>query len=178
MIRTAFLSLISLSLLLALGAKSSLAAPGDTQIKIGLVDISKIVRESKQGKKLKRQLENQSKRVASSVEGKLEKFEEQKEKFLRQQESLNSTARLERQEKLRQEKASLEREAADSRRSLQIKEKAGVEEIMKDAQGIIKDVGREESFTLILEKGPSPVVLYGDVSVDITEKVLKRLNNL
>ena len=172
---TLFFSVFSL---IGLSGSSALAAPSDAKIKIGLVDISKIVRESDRGQKLKKKLERDSKKVASEVEGKIENFEKTKEKFLKQKDSLNSTALLEKQEKLRQQKASLERDAADSRRSLQIKEKAGIEDIMKDTQNIIREVGEEENFTVILEKGPSPVVLYGDVSIDITDEVLKRLNDL
>lgn len=162
------------ALTIALLPMTSSAAQED--IRIGIVDINRALKESKAGEELKQKLEKSHSKLSGKVEKKAKEFERSKSAFMKQADSLKDSVRLKKQEELRQQKADLERMAADSRRSLQVEEKAGVEELITKLREVVSKVGRDEGFTLILEKGSTPLVLYGDRSIDITSKVVAKFD--
>ena len=51
----------------------------------------------------------------------------------------------------------------------------GVGELVEQLRKVVDQVGQDEGYTLILEKG-GPALLYADSKIDITEDVIKRFN--
>lgn len=143
---------------------------------IGIVDLNRALRESKSGQHLRRELEKSRGAAAKKIEKQMKQFETARDKFLKQSSSLNDSARLQKNEELRQQKANLERTAANSSRALKIKEQAEIEGLVRNLRKIVSQLGKEKGYTLILEKGSTPVVLYGDKSVDITAQVIKKFD--
>ena len=69
----------------------------------------------------------------------------------------------------------LKRRFEDSQAELQKKDQELTGKIIQELQGIIKEVGDRDGYTLILELGSSPV-LYFKKSSDITDDVLAVYN--
>ena len=124
-------------------------APGMSaaaDIKIGYVDLQRALNESSAGKKAKEDFERKGTVMRDEERRRLESEFENK-------------------------RLDLKRRFEDSQAELQKKDQELTGKIIQDLQGIIKEVGDRDGYTLILELGSSPV-LYYKKSADITDEVL------
>jgi Skp family chaperone for outer membrane proteins len=64
----------------------------------------------------------------------------------------------------------LQRTMTDLQQELQLKEREMMQDILKDLEGVVTELGRAEKFTLILDRSQ---ILFADQGVDITSKVIQ-----
>jgi outer membrane protein len=138
--------------------------------KIGFVDIQKAVISTKEWKasfvKFKADFAKEKKRI---------KIKEQKVKKLlgelsKQSFVLDPELKKKKEEKLRKEKVDFERYVQDRNEEFGKKEKEMTQKILQKMVAIIKKIGKEKSYTMILEqKG----LLYHDRGKDLTKIATK-----
>jgi len=156
---------------------ATLCAPGlaAADVKIGYVDLQRALNESSAGKKAKEDFRGQVEKLEVQLKGKKEELDRLKEEL----ESKGTVMADDRRRKLESEfetkRLDLKRRFEDSQAELQKKDQELTGKIIQDLQGIIKEVGDRDGFTLILELGSSPV-LYFKKSADITDDVLSVYN--
>jgi len=143
-------------------------------IRIGVVDLQKIVELSNAGKKIqkelskkKKRLEDKLKREGSVIEGLRKNLERQAQVMSREQ-----RGDKEREINIKiYDFKSLEKKAKEELFKLQ-NEKLDV--MRKDIFEIVQKIGKSEGYTLIIDKIG---VLYFDQAVDVTDKLLEKYNN-
>ena len=171
-----FLLPVLIGLGLGLGADiSTAAASPDRQLRIASVDMQKALVGSKSGGEAQKKYEEEVKKSQAQLDEKKKAFEAQRDEFEKQSASLNEKARAEREEKLRAAEKELRRDFADLQDKLRRTNGQLVGDLVKKIRGIVEKIGKDEGYTLVLEKG-SPALLYADAAVDLTDRVIKEFD--
>jgi outer membrane protein len=143
------------------------------KIKIGFIDIQRAITESSAGKKAKARFDAQVKKAESDLLKEKQELERLKADFdkkgplLKEDERRNLEADLER--RFRQ----YQRVGQDHQQELRQKEGELTQDILKELQQIVSEIGKAEKFTLIVERSQ---ILYSDQGIDITNKVIETFN--
>ena len=164
-------AVLALALAFILSSASVFAA-GETGSKVGVLNIQRVILESKAGKiaKIEFDKEFEVKRTALAA----------KEKSVRALESdlkasgakMKADARKIKEEKMAEEIKDFQRLKQDMEEGLKKKDSELTSKILKDILDITKNIGTQGGYSLILQAGPQ--VVYMDNAVDITDEVLKK----
>ncbi len=171
-----FVFAVAAALIAAVASAQGTAAPPPAAgIKIGVINVERLIQESALGK----EAFNRVKKLndAKKEEGeKLSKELREMEQKLADQGSAMADDKRDALQKGYQEKAiAFKRFQDDANRDLEAAQKKELSELERRVFPIINQVGKEKGFTLILNKFQSGLVFVDD-SVDITDEVLKVFN--
>ena len=153
---------------------SGSVASAQERIKIGFIDIQRVISESQPGKRAKERFQAQVKKAESDVVKErqdLEKLKadiEKKGPLLKDEERRNLEADYQRRS------VTLQRAMSDYQQELQQKNNEMMADILKELEQIVNEVGKADKFTLILERSQ---ILYSDQGIDITSKVIETFNS-
>ncbi len=163
-----WVALVSLAQGLGLGLRSALA---EDAVHIGTVDMQKALQTVEAGKKAKAQLEkdfNAKKKELQAEEGQIRKATDE---FKKQSLVMSDEARAKKQAELQDRIVKFQELTARSQMEIQQKEKELTQPIVVKIKGIIADIAKKRSFTVVLEKNDNNV-LYSLEKDDITTEVI------
>jgi outer membrane protein len=149
-------------------------AAAQEKIKIGFVDIQRVIAESQAGKQAKERFQAQIKKAEADVAKERQDLEklradiDKKGPLLKEEERRNLEAEFQKRS------VALQRAMSDYQQDLQQKNNQLMSDILKDLEQIVNEVGKAEKFTLILERSQ---ILYSDQAIDITSKVIDTYNS-
>ena len=86
------------------------------------------------------------------------------------------SAVIKKEEELIEKEKSLKRSFVDSKEALRRKEGLLKAELIGGIRKVTAEIGKEKSYSLILEGGDNSV-LYADSGIDITDEVIKRFDS-
>ena len=158
-------------LLLALMAPLAMA---QERVKIGYVDIQRVISESQTGKLAKERFQAQVKKAESDVQRERQDLERMRADLDKKGPLLKEEERRNMEVDFQKRSVNLQRAMGDYQQDLRAKENEMMADILKDLEGVVTDVGKSENFTIILERSQ---ILYSDQAVDITTKVIEAYNN-
>jgi len=145
------------------------------ELKIGYIDLQRIVYESDAGKKAKSELDALIKSKQVVVDEKRQTLEKLKSDLEKQASALSPGARKGKQDDYEKIEREYLRLAQDAEAELRKKDSELKEIILKDVFELMNKIGKEEGYALILDKG---IAVYLDKSLDITDSVIKKYNEL
>jgi outer membrane protein len=171
-----FLLTVAAALVAAAAHAQATSAPAPTAgLKIGVINVERLVQESALGK----EAFNRVKKVndQKKEEGdKLSKDLREMEQKLADQGSAMAEDKRDALQKSYQEKAiAFKRFQDDATRDLEAAQKKELSELERRVFPVINQVGKERGYTLIFNKFQSGLV-FADDAVDITDEVLKVFN--
>jgi len=143
------------------------------QIKIGLIDVQRVLSESNAGKKARDRFQVQVKKAEADLLRQKQEMEKLKADMDKKGPLLKDDDRKNLEKELQRKYVNYQREMRDSQEELQQKEREMTGEILKELETVVSEVGKSEKFTLILERAQ---LLYSDQAVDITSKVVELYN--
>jgi outer membrane protein len=159
----------------ATAAPATIMTGASGPIKIGVINVERLVQESALGKEAFNRVKklNESKKEEAD---KLSKEIRDMEQKLADQGSAMTDDKRDQLQKSYQEKAiSFKRFQDDANRELETAQKKELGELERRVFPVINQVGKEKGFTLIFNKFQSGLV-YADDAVDLTDDVLKVFN--
>jgi outer membrane protein len=145
--------------------------------KIGIVDLSRAVNESEQGKKAKAELEIVVKKKQEALDEKGKALEKLKAEIEKQGSVMSAEARKNKEDDLDRLTREYQRGLTDSQTEVRKKESELTGNIVKELRRIINDVANEEKYDLVLDNNPA-LVAYVNKGIDITDEVIKKLDEL
>jgi len=150
-------------------------AAGETGSKVGILNIQKVILESKAGKiaKIEFDKEFESKRIALAAKEKSARATEDELKTSGAK--MKADARKMKEEKLAEDIKEFQRLKQDMEEELKKKDNELTSTILKDILDISKKVGDEGGYSLILQA--SPQIVYMNNAIDITDAVLKKYDS-
>ena len=160
---------------LGAGAMVSLSAPQAAHAaipkvkKMAMVDLQRVLNETKAGKAARKKLEGSGKSKAAKFEKKRAKLEKDFAKL----QTLKGAELAAAQEQLQKDQLELQNLYATMQQGLMEDEAKMTEKFYKNAAAIVKDISKEEGLDLVLVRDPMTVIYTKD-SLDITEDVIKR----
>ncbi len=161
-----------------LGALASLLGPSmalAADLKIAFVDQRQAIISSERGREAERILGE----LASKIQGELEPQQEDIRRLGAELEAqryvLTPEAIEDRRLDLVKRGRDLDREVQEAQESLQLEERKMLAPLVKEFGLAVQEIGKDKDFSLILDRA-SPGVLYLQDALDITELIVKRLN--
>ncbi|MFQ5665736.1 MAG: OmpH family outer membrane protein [Candidatus Binatia bacterium] len=143
--------------------------------KIGYVDLQRALNESDAGKKAKEEFKVQVDKLQANLKKQKDEIDALKNQLERKSVVMKERERSNLEDDYRKKLRDFERAYKDSQADLQKKDNELTGVIIKDLQAVIRDYGKQEGYTLILES-TSSAVLYGAKSADLTDEIIGRYN--
>ncbi|RMD60328.1 MAG: OmpH family outer membrane protein [Nitrospirae bacterium] len=178
-----FLVILVIIALTPLLSHAKIPFTGNEEQKIGYVNIFKALNESKKGKEAKAKLEQMRKEKLKEIEKKRKDIESLKEELIKQSSVLSEGSRKDKQLKLEKLERDYKRAYKDAQYELNRKEMELTSKILKEIREVVREIGKEGSYTIILTDIPisnlsesGGLLLYIDKKIDITDEVIKRYN--
>ena len=153
-----------------------LATPAaSAEVKIGYVDLQRALNESEAGKRAKAEFKVQVDKLEARLKGKKEELDRLKAELDRKSVVMRDEERTKLEEDFQRKRLDLKRQFEDSQAELQKKDNELTGVIIRDLQVVIRQIGEQEDYTVILEASSSPV-LYAAKSADLTDRLLSAYN--
>ena len=157
--------------MLALFSSASLA---QERVKLGFVDYQRVIAESAAGKRARDRIQAQVKKAEADTLKDRQEFERLRNDLDKKGPLLKDEDRRNLEADLQKRSVNLQRVMADYQQEIQQKERETMQEIFKELEQIVSEVGKADKFTLIVERSQ---ILYSDQGIDITSKVIESYNS-
>ncbi|HAM50266.1 MAG TPA: hypothetical protein DCP92_06070 [Nitrospiraceae bacterium] len=170
----AFVWICTAILVATVAVKGSFA---EELVKIGYVDLRVALNESDAGKAAKAELETLIKTKQVAIDEKGKNVEKLKVELEKQSSVLSGDAKKAKEDEIERLVRDYQRLVQDSQGEVKKKEDKYTETIIKELRVIVDQIGKEEGYSLILENVEG-IILYSNKGLDLTERVLKRYNEM
>jgi outer membrane protein len=151
------------------------AALGADGVKIGSVDVQKVLVLSDAGKEAKEQLAGKGNRYEAEKNTREEELKKLKGDLEKQSVVLADDARKAKEQLFMQKRKELDRFLKDAQEDLQAKNDELTSRLVEGIVKLIQDYGKKNGYSLIFVKNEGMV--FVDENVDLTEAILKAFNS-
>lgn len=158
-------------LLLGLSWTSGMA---QDRMKIGVIDVRRVVSESAAGKRAGERLQTQVKKAEADTLKERQELERMRTDIEKKAPLLKDEERRNLESDFQKRSVILQRTMSDLQQEIQLKEREMMQSILKDLEGVVVEVGKADKFTLILDRSQ---ILFADQGIDITNKVIETFNS-
>jgi len=141
-------------------------------VRVGFVDIQRVLARSSAGVAAREQLEKEKAAMQRQVDAQRGDIEKLREELEKKGQLLSVDARREKQEQLERKVRDARRLVDDLQGTLQKKEEALLAKVLQDVSGLIQKVSKDRGFGLVLERQRSSI-LYATPESDLTDDVLR-----
>jgi outer membrane protein len=155
-------------------AFSASMATAQERVRIGFVDIQRVIGESQAGKRAKDRFQAQIKKAEADVIKERQDLERLRSDLDKKGPLLKDEERRNMEADFQKRSVNLQRTMGDYQQDLRQKENEMMAEILKELEGVVSELGKSEKYTLILERSQ---ILYSDQGADITTKVIEAYNS-
>ena len=152
----------------------ALPAWAQEKVKIGVVDIQKVISESHGGKVAKERFRTHVKKVETDLIREKQEVERLKSDFDKKSPLMKDEDRRNLEKEIQKRERGYVLSARDSQEELRQKEGEMTGEIFKDIVKVVNEVGKGDKFSIIVERSQVP---YSDEGIDITKKVIDLYNS-
>ena len=164
------ISALFITLSLAL-ASTALGAEG---VKIGSVDVQKIIINSDAGKEAKEQLAVRANKYEGEKNSREEELKKLKAELEKQNVLLSESARSAKEKDYQQKLKEYQRFMKDAQDDLQGKNDELTNKIVESIVKIIQEYGRKNGYTIVFVKNDG--MIYVEERADLTDEILKAFN--
>ncbi len=148
------------------------AAAAQPPVRIGFVDIQRILARSSAGLAAREQIEREKGTMEKDVNGKRVELEKLREELDKKGLLLSPEARKEKQETLERKVRDLSRLVDDYQKELEKKEQGLLQKVLQDLSGVIERYGKQRGYVVIVEKRRAGII-YGAAEADLTDEIIK-----
>ena len=166
---------LAITLVAALMA-STVAPTLYAQTKVAVVDLQRALNETKDGQKAKRKLKRLFKKRQQELDGAQNKLKKMKDEIERQKNVLGREALAKKLESYQKAFVDLQTTYVEYQRELAKKEGQLTSKILERMQGILRTIGQQENYTVIIEANEGGVV-WAPSSIDLTQRVIDKYNS-
>lgn len=164
----------TLLVILALSLVSGYAL---AQTKIAVVDPQKILRFSKEGKKILSELEAYKSRKEAEIQRRSKEVKKLEDKIATQRLTLSQEALNKLMEELDRKKTALKRYVEDAQKELTKLQQEKFMAFQRTARRVVEKVAKTKGIDIVFDRMQSGIV-YNNPAIDITNDVIKELDRL
>jgi outer membrane protein len=167
---------INFTLILALCLAPTLAlAQGP---KIGVVNANRVVQECKKGKAFFTELEGFKKKKDDEIKGQITTAQNMQKDAQAKAASMSDDKKREIANNLEKMEREIKRLGEDAQRETTGKLNEGLERFQRELGPLIRQIALEQGLQLVFNDGPSSGIVFRDPSVDITDAVIKKYDEM
>jgi len=159
----------------SVGAQSTTPpAPAATAgpIKIGYIDVQRVLARSAAGVAAREQLEKERAGIQKEMDGRRQELEKLRDEIEKKGPLMTADARREKQEQFERKRRDAARAADDFQKELEKREATLLQKVLQEMGGVIERVGKEKNYYMIVEKRNAGV-LYATTDADLTDEVIR-----
>lgn len=145
------------------------------ELKIGVVDLFKVLNESEEGKRAISELQKMVDSRQKSLEEKQRKIQSLREDYEKKRSILSEEARKSREEEIEKLSRELQRTAADYQVEVQKRQNEITQSMLREIRQIINEFAQKEGYSLVIERAEQ-LLIYITPSIDITDKIISLFN--
>ena len=150
-------------------------AAQDEPIKIGVVDVDRAINSSEDGKAAREEMARKEREAEAQMAPLVEQYKALNEEIEAQKFVLSDESLRQKQYDLLQLQNQLEYRGKQIQNQFKIDAKRIQEPLYNKLRQIINDMGREQGFTMILQRAASGLI-YSREALDITDLIIVRFN--
>lgn len=151
------------------------AAP---DLRLAVVDVNEVINNIEEGKLAKDNLEKEKVEKEKALEGKKSEFQKLKTDYDKQKLILSQEALMEKQKELQVLAADIQNALFAANDELNKKYNDTLMNLYRKVESVVAKLAKENSYSMVLEKGDGRGVMYTVDSYDITKKVIDTYNNV
>jgi outer membrane protein len=148
---------------------------GSAELKVGCVDIQKAMNECQAGIEAKKAITKEMDKLQKLFAERQRELQTMKESLEKQAPMLNPEARTTKEKDFQSKVRDYQRWLDDNQKEIQQKGQDIERTISQGLQRVIKKIGEEEGYTLVLEKNEN-LVLFSSKAIDFTDRVIKNFD--
>ncbi len=161
--------------LFMIGLLTMAAVSANAEVKIGVVDVQKVVLNTSAGKKMKKDIESEIEKKKKDIKKKEDDFKKRVEEFEKKRQVLSDKVREEQQMELQMDMRKFQEEVQKSQMAIQQKEVEGLKPLVEKIQKVIAEIAKDKDLSVVLEKSDrGGGVVWAKGELDITDEVTKR----
>jgi len=145
------------------------------ELKVGIVDMQKALDECEAGKAAASKMEKKYKEMQEKIQGRRDKLQNMQTELNSQSGVLSEQAKQNKMAEYQDKLKNLKRMIEDSNSKLKRQERSYVNRITEDLIQVVKELGKELKYDIVMEKQEAGVV-HNSETVDITPIVIERYN--
>ena len=153
-----------------IGSASAIFSAG-TSLKIGVVNMERILRESKTAQRASDRLNEEGQRRQEEIEAMSRRFKTKLERFEKDAASMSEAERVNERRELAEMERDVTRRSREAREEFNQRRNEEVLLLQNRAARIIQDVSRREHFDLVLYE-----FFYASDRIDLTKRVIDELD--
>ena len=142
------------------------------ELKVGYVDLQKALNMSSSGKAAKEKMKAKFKDYDADVQKKQDELKKLKDDLEKQAMLLSAEARAAKERDYQQKVKDYQRMTKDIQEELQQADQDYTRKILEEIFKVVQNVGKQDGYTLILEKTESSILFAND-SIDLTDRVIQ-----
>lgn len=147
----------------------------DEGVKIGVVDVDQALNATEEGKAARDEFTRKQRDAESEVQPMVDRFRDLQEELKGKKYVLSDDALFQKQVELAELQNKIDNKLKELEGQLKIDQNRMLQPLQAKLREIIEDIGKEQGFTLIIQRG-APGVIYTREALDITEQVIERFN--
>ena len=160
---------------LFLFAGSACLVPDADAAEIACINMQKVLKTSKSGKKVREQLEKKFEKLRKQLQAKQEELQAFKKDLEKKAPLMNEEARAAKERQYKKMLRDFKDQSDDAQFEMRKAEQQMMEPLIKQLEKVVTQIGKERGYALIIEKN-MPGVYYTAPAIDITDIVIKRFD--
>jgi outer membrane protein len=165
-------SVIIVTLAAGVSAQSAAPAAAPSSLKIGYIDVQRVLARSAAGVAAREQLEKERAGIQKEMDGRRQELEKLRDEIEKKGPLMAADARRDKQEQFDRKRRDAARAADDYQKELEKREAALLQKVLQEMGGVIERVGKEKNYFMIVEKRNAGV-LYATADADLTDEVIR-----
>ena len=141
------------------------------EIKIGIVDVNKILKDAPQTISANKALEKEFKARTDKLKASITALQDKEKKYQKDSLTMAQADREKTEKKLQSERIDLQRNERELREDMDLRRREEIGDLQEKINQTIDKMASEEGFDLILYNGSA----FASAKVDITSKVIEKL---
>jgi outer membrane protein len=147
------------------------------EYKIAVVDMPMVIKDYKKRESLYAALEKEVSTLQSEIEAMGKDIDAKKAKFEAEASKMEDDARFNLKQEIESQYVKYKSELERRQRLIDSKEEAVLKEVLADIKKAIQEIAAAEGYHLVLNSNSSQgAVVYSSETIDVTSKVLAKLN--
>ncbi len=148
---------------------------GAEAMKIGYVDMQRALNQCEAGQEAKKLITSEVEKMQKNLVTKQKEVEKLKEDLEKRGSVMNETVRRDKERDYQAKFRDLQRIQRDFEEDLRRKDREVTDRVLLDLAKIIKKIGEDGKYTMILEKN-QPAIIYISGALELTDEVIKISN--
>ncbi len=146
--------------------------------KVGVVDADVVIQKCEKGKKFFEDYKAFAQGKRDEIEAMVTRFREQEKDFNAKRASLSEDKLREMGSELQKLQTEITRKQEDAKRESDTMLNEGLDKFRKELGPLIRQVALEKDLDLVFNIGPQSNMVYVNESIDITEEVIKKYDEM